>query len=133
VAALSLAFVVAACGGGDDGGGAAAGTQQPNLSASPSGGIDIRGKITDLTTPLPGVTMGGLAVEGEEHPDTKYHRRAALFMNENMVIQRKQGTETFPASIVDLEVGQRVEIKLQGVVAELTVINGTVGEITILE
>ena len=132
VTAIALAVVVAACGGDDDGGGAAAGTQQPNLSASPSGGIDIRGKITDLTTPTPGVNTGALVVDGQVEEDTKYER-AVVRMKDTTVIQRKQGEEIFPASVVDLEVGKRVEIKFTGVVAELNPTQAAAGEITILE
>lgn len=131
MAALSLAFVVAACGGDDDGG-AALGTQRQDLSASPSGGIDIRGEITDLTTPLPGVNTGALVVDGEIEPDTRY-KRAVVRMKDTTVIQRKQGEEIFPASIVDLEVGKRVEIKFTGVVAELNPTQAAAGEITILD
>jgi len=132
VAALSLAFVVASCGGDDDAGGAAAGTQRQDLSASPGGGIDIRGKITDLTTPLPGVNTGALVVDGEIEADTRY-KRAVVRMKDTTVIQRKQGEEIFPASIVDLEIGKRVEIKFTGVVAELNPTQAAAGEITILD
>jgi hypothetical protein len=93
----------------------------------------MRGKITDLATPLAGVSMGALVVEGEEHPDTAYHRRAAVRMNEDTVVQRKQGDDVFPASIVDLEVGKTVEIKFTGAVAELEVIQASAGEITLLD
>ena len=129
--ALALAVAVAACGGGghvenDEM------AQIGDLSASPSGGIDIRGKITDLTTPLPGVSTGALVVEGEIEADTRY-KRALVRMKDTTVIQRKQGEEIFPASVVDLEVGKWVEIKFTGVVAELNPTQAAAGEITILD
>ena len=128
--AIAFALAIAAC-GGDDGSGATS-TQGPNLSAAPSGGIDIRGKITQLTTPDPGISTGAFVVEGEVEPDTKY-KRAIVRMKDTTVIQRKQGEEIFPASVVDLEIGKRVEIKFTGVVAELNPTQAAAGEITILE
>jgi len=129
--AIACALAIAAC-GGDEGSGATS-TQGPNLSAAPSGGIDIRGKITDLATPNPGVSIGAMEVEGEVESDTKYHRRALVRIYDYTVIQRKQGAEIFPASAVDLEIGKRVEIKFTGIVAELNPIQAPAGEITILE
>jgi hypothetical protein len=129
VTALALAVALAACGGD---GGDATSAQPPNLSGAPSGGIDIRGKITQLTTPNPGVNTGALVVDGEVEPDTKY-KRAIVRMKDTTVIQRRQGEEIFPASVVDLEVGKRVEIKFTGVVAELNPTQAAAGEITILE
>ena len=126
VTALALCFPVAACGGDPE-------STEPNLRTSPSGGIDIRGEITQLSTPLPGVSRGALEVQGEEASDTKYHRRATLWIVENVVVQRKQGADVFPASVVDLEVGKRVEIKFEGVVAELDPVQASAGEITILD
>jgi hypothetical protein len=132
VAALAVPLVIAACGGDSDGGADGSPTREPNLSAAPSGGIDIRGEITQLTTPLAGVNTGALVVEGEVEADTKYER-AVVRMKDTTVIQRKQGDESFPASIVDLDVGKRVEIKFTGVVAELNPVQAAAGEITILE
>jgi len=128
-AALALMLVVAACGGDDNTEEAGA----PNLGASPSGGIDIRGEITQLSTPQPNVSTGAFVIEGEEHPDTRYNGRAAVRMKEETVIQRKDGADVFPASVVDLEVGTRVEIKFVGPVAELDPVQAAAGEITILE
>jgi len=129
VTALALAVAHAGCGGD---GGDATSAQPQNLSAAPSGGIDIRGEITQLTTPNPGVNTGALVVEGEVEPDTKY-KRAIVRMKDTTVIQRRQGEEVFPASVVDLEIGKRVEIKFTGVVAELNPVQAAAGEITILE
>jgi hypothetical protein len=126
-AVLAVAVAVAACGGDSES------AQPGELNASPSGGIDIRGKITDLATPLAGVSMGALVVEGEDYPDTPYHRRAAVRMKDDTVVQRKQGDDIFPASIVDLEAGKRVEIKFTGPVAELDPVQATAGEITLLD
>jgi hypothetical protein len=132
-AAVALAVTVVACGGDDESsGGNGTPSQPPNLSASPSGGIDIRGEITQLTTPDPGVNTGALVVDGEVEADTKY-KKAVVRMKDTTVIQRKQGEEIFPASVVDLEVGKRVEIKFTGVVAELNPTQAAAGEITILE
>jgi hypothetical protein len=127
-AALVLSIALAACGGDSE---ETAGG--PNLSASPSGGIDIRGEITQLATPEANVSLGALVVQGEEYPDTKYHRRAAIRMKDTTVIQRKQGEDIFPASVVDLEIGKRVDVKFVGPVAELATVQAAAGEITILE
>ena len=54
-------------------------------------------------------------------------------MKDTTVIQRKQGEEIFPASVVDLEIGKRVEVKFTGVVAELNPTQAAAGEITIIE
>jgi hypothetical protein len=134
VTALALAVALAACGGDDDstGGGNATIEPSPDLRASPSGGIDIRGEITQLTTPNPGINTGAFVVTGEIEADTKYER-AVVRMKDETVIQRKQGEEIFPASVVDLEIGKRVEVKFTGVVAELNPTQAAAGEITILE
>jgi hypothetical protein len=116
----------AACGGDEES------SSLPNLSASPSGGIDIRGEITLLSTPEPNVSTGALVVNGEVESDTRYDK-AVVRMKDNTVVQRKQGEEVFPASVVDLEVGKRVEIKFVGPIAELSPVQAAAGEITILE
>jgi hypothetical protein len=125
VAALGLAVAVAACGGDD-------GSDPPNLSASPSGGIDIRGEITQYSPPQPGAAMGAADVRGEVESDTQYDR-AVVRIKEDTVVQRKQGAEVVPATFADLAVGTRVEIKFTGVVAELSPVQATAGEITIIE
>ena len=68
VTALAIAATLAACGGDEastGGGGAATPTQRPNLGASPSGGIDIRGEITKLTTPEPALTPARSSSKGK--------------------------------------------------------------------
>ena len=126
MAAIALAVGVAACGGDSE-------SDPPsNVSASPNGGIDIRGEITQLTTPVPDISMGAADIRGEIEPDTRYER-AVVRIKEETVIQRKQGTETVPATVDDLDVGTRVEVKFTGVVAELNPVQATAGEITILE
>jgi hypothetical protein len=122
-----LILAVAACGGDSSESDAL-----PNLSASPSGGIDIRGEVTLLTTPQPNVSTGALVVTGEVESDTRY-RKAVVRMKEDTVIQRKQGEEVLPASVVDLEVGKRVEIKFVGPIAELDPVQAAAAEITILD
>jgi len=120
---LSLALV--ACGGDSE--------DQGALDTSPiGGGIDIRGKIVEIATPLPGVSAGTLVVEGEIEADTRY-ARAVIRIKETTPVQRKQGTETVSATIADLQVGTRVEVKFEGVVAELDPAQAGAGEITIIE
>ena len=134
VMALTIAVALAACGGDDEGtgNGGATAAPSPDLRASPSGGVDIRGEITQLTTPNPGVNTGAFVVDGEVEADTKY-QRAVVRMKDDTVIQRKQGEEIFPGSVVDLEIGKRIEVKFTGVVAELNPTQAAAGEITILE
>lgn len=120
---LSLALV--ACGGDSGDGGA--------LSTSPiTGGIDIRGKIVEIATPVPGVSAGTIVVEGEIVADTRY-ARAVIRIKETTPVQRRRGTETVGASIADLQVGTRVEVRFEGVVAELDPVQAGAGEITIIE
>lgn len=128
VAALSaplLSLALVACGGDSDDGAA--------LDTSPiAGGIDIRGKIVAVTTPVPGVSEGVIVIEGDVEPDTRYNR-AAVRIKETTPVRRRLGTETVEATIADLQVGTRVEITFAGVVAELDPVQAGAGEVTIIE
>ena len=104
----------------------------PNLSACAQWRHRHPRRDHQLTTPNPGVNTGAFVVDGEVEADTKY-KKAIVRMKDTTVIQRKQGEEIFPASVVDLEIGKRVEIKFTGVVAELNPTQAAAGEITILE
>jgi len=119
---LSLALI--ACGG--DSGNDSAG------NAAATGGVDIRGKITELATPAAGVSTGAIVVEGEIETDSRY-AKAWVRLKETTVVLRRQGTETIPATVADLQVGTRVEVKFEGVVAELDPVQASAGEVTIID
>jgi hypothetical protein len=130
VAAAPLLFVplaILACGGDSDD---AAGTS--NLSLAPGTGVDIRGKIKELQTPGPDVTLGAFLAEGAIEADTRY-AKAWVRLKDSTVILRRQGSDTVEATAADLQPGRRVEIKFEGVVAELDPVQATAGEILILE
>jgi len=124
VLAMSVSLAVIACGG--DSAGDSAG------SAAATGGVDIRGKITELATPVPGVSTGAIVVEGEIEADSRY-AKAWVRLKETTVVLRRQGAETVPASAGDLQVGTRVEVMFEGVVAQLDPVQASAGEITIIE
>lgn len=126
LAAPVLSLVLVGCGGDS------AGEDSLDTAAPAAGGVDIRGKITEIATPLPDVTTGALVVEGELEADTRYPK-AWVRLKETTVILRRQGTETIPATMADLQVGARVEVKFEGVVAELDPVQASAGEITIID
>jgi len=124
---LSLALV--SCGGGGN-----AENDQIAVfqTVAPSDGVDIRGRITELTTPVAGISPGGLAVEGEIEADTRYSK-AWVRMKDSTIISRRRGADTVPAVMADLQPGARVEVKFAGVVAQLDPVQATAAEITIID
>jgi hypothetical protein len=130
IAAAPLLFVplaILACGGDSD---SAAGNGAAALS--PGAGVDIRGEIKELQTPEPDVTLGAFLVEGALEGDTRY-AKAWVRLKDTTVIIRRRGSDSPAATAADLQPGLRVEIKFEGVVAELDPIQATAGEIVILE
>jgi len=121
-----LALAVIACGGSDSD--SAAG----DSTAATAGGVDVRGEITLVATPIPDVSMGYFRVEGEIEVDTRY-ANAWVRMKETTVVLRQQGGETITAAATDLAPGQRVEVKFDGVVAELDPVQAAAAEIVILD
>ena len=59
-----LTLILVSCGGDSE-----SGAGGPSATGSV---IDIRGTITEIATPVPDVSPGGLAVEGEVEADTRY-------------------------------------------------------------
>ncbi len=119
-----LSLAVIACGGDSAGDSAANGPA--------TGGVDIRGKITELATPEAGVSSGAIVVEGEIEADSRY-AKAWVRLKDTTVVLRRQGADTVAASVGDLQVGTRVEIMFEGVVAQLDPVQASAGEITIIE
>ena len=124
---LLLPLAAFACGGDSD---TAVGNGATALEAG--AGVDIRGKIKEVQTPGPDVTLGAFLVEGAIESDTRY-AKAWVRLNETTVILRRQDSDTVAATTADLQPGKRVEIKFEGVVAELDPVQATAGEILILE
>lgn len=124
LAAPALCLAVAACGGDSDAG-------DSGDAAPATATADIRGKITQLVTPGPEVPAGAL-VEGEIEPDTRY-AKAWVRITETTVILRREGSENVPAGIEELQTGRRVEVRFEGVVAELDPVQASGGEIVIIE
>jgi hypothetical protein len=123
---LLLPLAALACGGDSD-------TAGVNGAAAldPGAGVDIRGKIKQVQTPGPDVTLGAFLAEGALEADTRY-AKAWVRLNETTVILRRQGSDTVAATAADLQPGMRVEVKFEGVVAELDPVQATAGEILIL-
>jgi len=122
---ILLPLAALACGGDSDtaaGGGAAA----------PTAAVDIRGEIKQVQTPGADVTLGAFLAEGALEVDTRY-AKAWVRLKDTTVILRQQGADTVPATAADLQPGMRVEVKFEGVVAELDPVQATAGEILILE
>lgn len=115
-----------ACGGDDSESG------DGDANAFTASGIDVRGKITLVATPIPDVSMGYIHVEGEVEPDTRY-ASAWVRMQDTTVVLRLQGEEKVPATATDLAQGQRVEVTFDGVVAEVDPVQAGAAEIVILE
>lgn len=120
-----LTLVLVACGGDSDSRSAALPLASDNV-------IDIRGTITQLVTPQADVSPGGLVVEGDTEADSRY-QKAWVRMKETTVVQRRQGSDTIPAGVADLQPGTRVEVKFAGVIAQLDPIQATAAEITIID
>jgi hypothetical protein len=124
-AAPLLALAIFACGGDSDG-------EAGDSTAATAGGVDVRGEITLVATPIPDVSLGYVRVEGEVEADTRY-ANAWVRMKETTVVLRQQGAETITASATDLAPGQRVEVTFDGVVAELDPVQASAAEIVILD
>jgi hypothetical protein len=124
LAAPLLTLAVIACGGDSQ-----SGANRPSATENV---IDIRGSITELATPVPDVSPGGMAVEGEVEADTRYSK-AWVRMRDSTVIWRRRGAATVPAAMADLQPGTRVEVKFAGVVAQLDPVQATAAEITIID
>jgi hypothetical protein len=120
---LTLALV--ACGGDSE-------SRSAALPLASDDVIDIRGKITEVLTPLADISPGGLVVEGEIEADTHY-AKASVRLKETTVVQRRQDSGTAPAAVADLQPGTRVEVKFAGVVAQLDPVQAAAAEITIIE
>jgi hypothetical protein len=119
---LTLALV--SCGSDSE-----SGTSGPSATANV---IDIRGTIREIAAPVPDVSPGGLAIEGEAEADTRY-AKAWVRMKETTVITRRRGGDTVPAVWADLQPGTRVEVKFAGVVAQLDPVQAAAAEITIID
>jgi hypothetical protein len=124
---LLLPLAAFACGGDSD---SAAGNGATALEAG--AGVDIRGEIKEVQTPGPDVALGAFLAEGALEADTRY-AKAWVRLDDTTVILRRQGSDTVAATAADLQPGKRVEIKFEGVVAELDPVQATAGEILILE
>ena len=124
LAAPLLTLAVIACGGDSQSG--------ANGPSATENVIDIRGSITELATPVPDVSPGGLAVEGEVEADTRY-AKAWVRMKDSTVFSRRRGADIVPAAMADLQPGTRVEVKFAGVVAQLDPVQATAAEITIID
>src|SRR5216117_4610960 len=108
VAAPLLAVALVSCGGDSE--------RTMSGPALNNAVIDIRGRITELATPVAGVSPGGMAVEGEAEADTRY-LKAWVRMKDSTVISRRRDAGTVPAVWADLQPGTRVEVKFSGAVA----------------
>src|SRR6266542_6070503 len=95
---LTLALV--SCGGESE-----SGTSRPSATVNV---IDIRGTIREIAAPVPDVSPGGLAVEGEAEADTRYSK-AWVRMKDTTVISRRRGGDKVPAVWAELQPGTRVE------------------------
>ena len=119
-----LTLILVSCGGDSE-----SGAGGPSATGSV---IDIRGTIKEIATPVPDVSAGGLAVEGEIEADTHYSS-AWVRMKDSTIISRRRGAGTEPATMADLQPGTRVEVKFAGVVAQLDPVQATAAEITIID
>ena len=124
---LLLPLIAFACGGDSDNA-----AVNGASALEPGTGVDIRGEIKEVQTPGPDVALGAFLTEGALEADTRY-AKAWVRLNDTTVILRRQGSDTVAAAVADLRPGLRVEIKFEGVVAELDPVQATAGEILILE
>jgi hypothetical protein len=122
---ILLPLAALACGGDSDG---AAG----DSAAAPTAVVDIRGEIKQVQTPGADVTLGAFLAEGVIEADTRY-AKAWVRLKDTTVILRQEGADNVPATLTDLQPCTRVEVKFEGVVAELDPVQATAGEILILE
>ena len=119
---LTLALVY--CGGDSEGG-----TSAPSPSVTV---IDIRGKITEVATPVSDVSPGGMAVEAEAEADVRYSS-AWVRIDQSTTIRWSTPEDAATATIADLEPGMRVEVRFSGAVALSDPVQATAAEITIID
>jgi len=97
---------------------------------------DIRGTITDLSSPgSEGIregVVGAVLIEGEVEEDTTFDK-AFVTITEETGIYRQEGGRLREASFADLAIGQRVQARFTGPVAESYPVQATADEIVILE
>lgn len=119
-AALALAFgvlgLLAGCGGSEP---------EPVTA-------DIRGVITALTPAgEPGAALGSVRIEGAKQPDTRYDKASVRITPETRVFQQL-GDFRRPLTFADLALGDKVEARFTGPVAESYPVQATASEVVIL-
>ena len=116
-----LTFALVACGGGGN---------VENTDVPPN--FDIRGRVTQITTMGPDVTLSGIAVEGDAEDDTGYSS-AWVRINQSTTIRWSTPGDAATATIAELEPGMRVEVRFSGAVALSDPVQATAAEITIID
>ncbi len=121
LAGLCATLVLSACGAGSSG--------------ATDNSVDIRGSITkvsqaDASAQAKG-TLGAIMVVGAKEADTKYDRASVRITTETSIFEQ-QGQSRGRATFAALKVGQRVQARFTGPVAESYPFQATAGEIVIL-
>lgn len=94
--------------------------------------IDIRGVITALTPAgEPGAGLGSVRIEGAKQPDTRYDKASVRITSETRVFQQL-GDFRRPLTFADLALGDKVEARFTGPVAESYPVQATASEVVIL-
>jgi len=119
---LCATLVLSACGGAGS-------------SGATDNSVDIRGSITkvsqaDASAQAKG-TLGAIMVVGAKEADTKYDRASVRITTETSIFEQ-QGQSRGRATFAALKVGQRVQARFTGPVAESYPFQATAGEIVIL-
>lgn len=93
---------------------------------------DIRGVITALTPAgEPGAGLGSVRIEGAKLPDTRYDKASVRITSETRVFQQL-GDFRRPLTFADLALGDKVEARFTGPVADSYPVQATASEVVIL-
>jgi hypothetical protein len=105
------------------------------LFSLPSFAADIRGKITNVSpagSQNPGNILGSVRIEGAKQRDTSVDKAMTRVVSRTKLFKMQEGKKV-EATFEDFKVGQTVEATFDGPVAESYPVQGTAGEIVILD
>jgi hypothetical protein len=128
---LCLLPLLSGCGvPGQTNGTGASPTNDAADDATGDGGVDIRGTITNIQQT--DGRVNSVRIEGTLEADTAYDK-AVITITDQTRILKQEGQEHVPAAAEELKVGQRVEARFIGPVAESYPVQATANKIVILE
>ena len=98
----------------------------------PGQGVHIRGNITMISRDQAGDVLGRVRIEGVLEEGTQFDKAIVSVRKETRILEQQQG-RLRSVSFDDLKVGQKVEARFQGPVAESYPVQARAAEIVILK